>query len=43
MVNEKLTGKTIDELVEEQMKPENIKVEVKNENNKWEEIGNKGE
>lgn len=34
MVHEKLSGKTIEELVEEQMKPENIKIEIKN-NDKW--------
>jgi protein subunit release factor A len=28
-------GKTIDELVEEQMKPENLKVECKDETGKW--------
>lgn len=37
MVQQHLTGKTIEEIVEETMIPENLKIEGK-ENGKWEEI-----
>ena len=36
-INEVLTGKKIEEIVKEQMKPENIKVEILK-NNKWIEL-----
>ncbi len=35
MVHEVLDGKTIEEKVEEQMIPKNLKVEVKNDKDKW--------
>ena len=34
-IQEKLTGKSIDEIVEELMGPKNLKIEVKDENEKW--------
>lgn len=33
-----ITTKTLESIVKEQMKPENIKIEVKNKNNMWEVI-----
>lgn len=37
-VQEINSGITLDQLVDEQMKPENIKIEGKNDKNEWEEI-----
>jgi len=33
--NELLTGKTIDQLVDEAMEPQNLKIETKNEKDQW--------
>jgi protein subunit release factor B len=35
---EKMSGKTIEERVKEHMKPENLKIETKDEDNKWIEL-----
>ena len=37
-VNEVLSGKTIEQLVDEMMEPENIKIEGRNESGEWEEL-----
>jgi protein subunit release factor B len=36
--NEIITAKTIEDAIKKQMAPENIKIEIKNENNMWEEV-----
>lgn len=35
IINEVLSGRTLEQIVEEAMKPENIKIEMKDEKGKW--------
>jgi hypothetical protein len=37
-VNEIISGKSIDELVEEAMCPKNLKIEIRNKKGKWEDM-----